>query len=208
MKKRFSLIALTAAILLAMSSQLSAQAYMDDEEFNYNSIYLGYGLGSGPQIMTAIIDSLAFAFTTNLTGSKDIETRNLIGPIFAGGEYFLTENVAVGGLFSYDAFTRRWTYSDGGYADWNWSFISLMGRLNLQWGWDYVKFYHSLMIGGSRVGIDLQQSDGDNERSDAEYTWAGHLVLLGIKVGKDFSVFADVGFGYLGIVNIGASYAF
>ncbi|HPS57312.1 MAG TPA: hypothetical protein PK514_04340 [Spirochaetota bacterium] len=195
-------------ILSFSSSLLAINEYEEEEDYYYNNIYAGYGVGSGPQIITGILDTLAFAFTTSFSGSKSIETRDVIGPIFLGADYFPVDYVSVGGLFVYDAFTRRWTYSDGGYADWNWSFISLMGRINLQWGWDYLKFYHSIMLGGSRVGIDLQQSDGQHEHNSSEYTWAGHVVLLGIKVGKEFKVFADFGVGYLGMINFGASFSF
>lgn len=208
MKKYLLTIIMALAVFFSFSSSLFAiNEYEDEGEYYYNNIYAGYGFASGPQILTAILDSFAFAFTTSLTGSKSIETRDVFGPVFVGADYFPVENFSVGGLFAYDSFTRRWTY-DNGYADWHWSFISLMGRINLQWGWDYVKFYHSLMLGGARVGIDLQQSDNNNEHSSSEYTWSGHVTVLGIKVGKEFSVFADVGFGYLGLINFGASYTF
>lgn len=209
MKKVFlTMVILSTVVFGPSSSAFAINEYGDEGEIYYNNIYAGYGIASGPQVITGILDALAFAFTTDLTGSKSTETRDVYGPVFAGADYFLTKNFTLGGLFVYDSFTWRWSYDGGGYADWNWSFVSLMGRINLQWGWDYVKFYHSIMLGGSRVGIDLEQSNGEHERSSSKYTWAGHVVPLGIKVGKEFCFFADFGIGFLGIINFGASYSF
>ena len=199
---------MTVLMILGFTTQVFAQEYRGDDGDDYftYSVSGGYGFGSVPQIATALLESIAFAYTAPFTGSKKIETKDVFGPVFAGADYYFNDNFSCGGMLVCDTFTRRWTF-DNGYTDWNWSFLSLMGRLNLQYGWEYVKFYHSLMIGGSRVGIELEDSDG-NSHSSSEYTWAGHLALLGIRIGKEFSVFADIGVGYLGIVNFGASISF
>ena len=213
MKKYFlsMLIALTV-IFGFTSSGFAINEYEEEDEFYYNNIYVGYGFLSVPSISAALLEAIAFTFSAPFTDDeRTIKDKGSFGPLFIGADYFLTDNFSLGGIFSYEDVKRRWVYSDGvsttGYCDWNWSFISIMGRLNIQYGWDNFKFYHSLMIGGSRVGIGLDPSEGANQ-SSSEYTWAAHVALLGIKIGKEFSVFADVGVGYLGIINFGASLSF
>lgn len=204
MVKRLILI-LAVLLLSGFSTQVFAQEYVEErDDWHSFSIYGGYGFASLPNISSALLEVIAFSYTEPVGGGKTIKQTNQFGPIFAGGDYYFIENVSLGGIFVYESLTRRWDYDvSADYTDWNWSFATLMARFNLQWGGDYVKVYHSLMLGASRTKIELKDSKGERE-STSKIIPAAHIVLLGIKIGSEFSVFADFGAGYLGVVNFGA----
>ncbi len=200
MKKILLVIVMSASLLAGSTSRLSAH-----DEYN-TSVYGGYGYGSVLNIFTALLEAIAFAYTSPFTGGKEINTEESFGPAFTGIDFTVNEHMSLGGILAYEQLTRRWQFDDG-YTDWNWSFITLMGRMNIEYGWEYFKFYHSLMLGGTRAELELDDSAG-YRHSSSDYIFGAHLSLLGIKIGKQFSVFADIGIGYLGLVNFGASYSF
>lgn len=208
MKKYFLKILVVLTLFVSFSSPVFAiNEYEDeDEEFTY-SVYGGYGFGSILNISTGLLEAIAFSFSAAFTDeARTIEDNGSFGPLFFGADFYFTDNFSAGGIFAYESVNRRWQYTSG-HVDWNWTFVSLMGRINIQYGWDYFKFYHSLMIGGTYAGIEVESSDGQSPGS-SDFIPGAHLALLGIKVGREFCVFADVGVGYLGMVNFGASYSF
>ncbi len=204
---------ITISVLFSFSTSVFAyNEYEEEDEYFTYSVYGGYGLVSVPNISSALLEAVAFSFSAAFTDDhRTVKDNGSFGPIFVGADYYLSDNFSFGGLCCLEQIRRRWEYSDAGtvtgYADWNWTFISLMGRVNIQYGWDYFKFYHSLMVGGTYVGIGLEDSD-DHSQSGSDFIPGAHLALLGIKVGKEFSVFVDIGVGYLGIINFGASFSF
>ncbi|NLV68530.1 MAG: hypothetical protein GXY14_12745 [Spirochaetes bacterium] len=208
MKNFFLTIILSLSLITGLSSSLFAiNEYEDEDEYFTYSVYGGYGFGSVLNISTGLLEAIAFSFSAAFTDeARTIEDNGSFGPLFFGADYYFSDNFSAGGIFVYESVNRRWQY-DSGYVDWDWTFVSLMGRLNVQYGWDYFKFYHSIMIGGTYSGIDVSSSDGQSPGS-SEFIPGVHLALLGIKIGKEFSVFADVGVGWLGIVNFGASFSF
>lgn len=205
---------ISLSLVFGFSSSLFAinEYEEEDDEFTY-SVYGGYGVLSVPYVFSGFLELLAFTFSAPFTSDhRTIEDNGSFGPVFAGVDFYGSENFSYGGLFAYEQVNRRWVYEDNigaetGHADWNWSFLSLMGRVNLQWGWEYIKFYHSLMFGATYSGLEFKSTDGQS-RSDFDFIPGAHLVLIGVRIGKEFSVFADYGVGYLGMINFGASYSF
>lgn len=206
MKKVFLTMILSLSLITGLSSSLFAINEYEEEYFTY-SVYGGYGFASLLNISSAILETMTFTLMSPFTGEvRSIKDKGSLGPLFFGADYYFSDNFSAGGIFVYESIKRRWKYETG-YADWDYTFVSLMGRLNAQYGWDYFKFYHSIMIGGTYSGTDLFSTKGER-KSEGSFFPGGHIALLGIKVGKEFSVFADVGVGWLGIINFGVSYSF
>lgn len=214
MKKYLFTMFMALAVFFSFSSSLFAinEYEEEDESFTY-SVYGGYGVLSVPYMFSGFLEILAFSFTAPFDDDqKTIKDNGSFGPIFLGADFYGSDNFSYGGLIACENVSRRWLYEDAsgnetGHADWNWLFLSVMGRLNVQYGWDYFKFYHSLMVGGSYVGLELVSTDGQS-RSSSDFIPGAHLVLLGIKIGREFSFFADFGIGYLGMINFGVAYSF
>lgn len=202
MKKNFFILTISISLIILFLSP----CFASDDEFKEHEVYAGYGFYSVLYISASLLDSIAFSSVSTFAGGKHVKDNGSWGPLFAGYNYYLNNNFSLGGYTSYETVRSRWEYSNG-YEEWEYSFLSLMGRVNVQYGWDAVKFYHSLTLGYTRAEVTLADSSGLS-KSESTYIPGGHLALLGIKFGTDYTFFADVGFGYLGIFNFGATYKF
>ncbi len=202
MKRNIFIFTLSFIMITALLSPCFAY----DDEYKSHEVYAGYGYYSVLYLSASLVDSIAFSSLSSFTGGKHEKDQGSWGPIFAGYNYYLNDNFSLGGYTSYETLKTRWQYSNG-YEDWEWSFLSLMGRMNVQYGWDSVKFYHSLILGYTRAEITLEDSSGLS-KSESTYIPGGHIALLGLKFGREYTFFADVGFGYLGLINFGATYKF
>jgi hypothetical protein len=201
-KSILTVLILTASILTGEICR--SQDPMDD--FPRNDIQIGYGFISMLSVSTLLMNALMVAFTP-LPGEKTITDVGSWGPIFVNYNFFPLKWLGVGLVVAYEADNNRTTYSNGGYSDMNWQYTTFMLKVNFRYGWEWVKFYHGISAGVTYAKVNFADTTGIASTNDGAL-FAFHITAFGIRVGKTVGVFADIGIGYLGIVNVGVNFVF
>jgi hypothetical protein len=89
--------------------------------------------------------------------------------------------------------------------------ISLMPQVNFFYhSTELVSVYSGLAIGGTLAIEEDRNYRGGNENNlyDTNFGFAYQLNAFGIRIGKEVAGYAEFGFGYKGIINLGLSCKF
>jgi opacity protein-like surface antigen len=201
MKKVTLLIGL-AAFLFA--SSINAQS-------KKNEIDLGIGVWSSSEIVGTLSDVIV----SNLTQVK-MENKKYIGAIHAGYKYAVSNRFALGPVFTYDRGTstsdvpfRDELGNDIGYG----KFTSNYYSLALEGDYKYInsdkfKLYSLVGVGPTFLNQSFKEDNSSEDKSQSKTFFNYQVTPIGIKYGDSFGVFAELGFGYKGILCAGVFYRF
>lgn len=181
----------------------------ESNEFSHHEIQVGYGFVSMLAISATVTNALAFAFTqpfNNYTeNTTNIYANGSWGPLYVNYSYYPLKWLGVGLVASYEQVND--TVSTGLIRQINWQFLTFLAKVNFTYGWEWVKFYHSLAAGFTYATATIV--DINNLRSsNGKPMFAFHVTVFGIRVGKTVGVFTDFGIGYQGIINVGVDFKF
>jgi hypothetical protein len=173
---------------------------------------LGYGKWTANDIGNS-----AEKYTADLLGSG-VNTNNMHNSSsgsFQAGVYLKLLKISVGVTGAYERINVTDSYSgnasvSGMVATQN-DYWTIMGRLK----WNYfgvvgVHFYGGVAGGTTTINTLVTETAGNGLKNNRSSTTrvAYQITPLGVSIGHGFSVFAEVGYGYLGIVNGGISFKF
>jgi hypothetical protein len=129
-------------------------------------------------------------------------TTGTYGAIGAGYNHYLSPRWSVGALFNYEGFTRTLNFSNGDTAQARDDFFALMARTDFRWvNAHSLQLYSGIGLGASYIhSYEVHGSD-----SKSTLSWSGQINLLGIRVGHNFGAFAELGFGWNGLLAAGLS---
>ena len=106
--------------------------------------------------------------------------------------------------FAYGRHTIESTYTSGRTESDNVNFFAIAPKMLFTWGGEVFSVYHGISLG---IGLYYVTMEDANEERTREISLvpAAHFYLVGfnLKLAETVSLFADVGGGYLGSLNIG-----
>lgn len=155
----------------------------------------------------AIVGEGLFNFRKLVDTNYTVNVK-MIHPIGVSYKHYFTKMWCITGSFSYARTIQTHTYTNPIYSFKKYEDIySLMvgaecHYLNKKW----VSLYSGLSIGGFLWRERLDNKDGSNKSLDGFVAF--QVNAIGIRVGKRFGGFLELGFGNNGIVNGGLSVKF
>jgi hypothetical protein len=190
MKKSITLIAIMVITRLAVIAQTSE---------GKTRIILGWG---APNFAAA--------------GLSDVNEQT--GPIHVGFKHFFSEKLSVGAMYNYsDATTKNYLLTNGTSAfSYNYKTVFSTFLTNIDYTWankEKYNLYTGLGLGYVDVSATATITDGSGTAPTFTAAASGlayHLTAIGVhyKLGSSrFGGYAELGFGYNGIVNAGLSYS-
>ncbi|MBU2650055.1 MAG: hypothetical protein KKA81_03895 [Bacteroidetes bacterium] len=198
------------AIIAVMFVFLAVVGFSQDRN---NEIYVNYGAGTFPGFAETFGDIFEDFLIGPLTGatvvSSDISTFGVAG---LGYKRNLNEKITLGLGVLYQSFNMKKTVKmpithtlvDVESTD---TYITGMVRFDF----NYVRKEWVTMYSGVALGACYEQFNFKDDTQGDDNTsvyFAFQVNAFGIRIGKAFGGFAEVGFGYAGIVNAGLSYKF
>ncbi|MCC8145396.1 MAG: hypothetical protein LIO93_02935 [Bacteroidales bacterium] len=172
---------------------------------NKHDIEVGVGLFSINEIVNIYTDIIVSAFPLN----GEMGDGNSYGSIHAAYKYRVTDRLGVGGLFAFD-YSKADALLDGRkIGDFRRKHYTLAAEVDFKYlnSKRYVTVYGLAGVGCTLYGLDYQAFSGN---SDSDYTpyFTFQITPITIKIGERWGGFAEVGFGYRGILNAGLFYRF
>lgn len=188
-----------ALTLLLVLSAFSAKAQK-------NEIYVSYGFASSQEIIESLsgiatpVATLGFANSTS-----DIN----YGPIVIGYNHYVNDKWSVGGLYSNTSLNG--SISSSGTPPVTAYYQNTYNTVMLRTDYHYLTGHKLQLYSGIAAGVSFTQSKPDKgstgEKSSAT-DFAYQLNALGLRYGTDWGIFAELGFGYNGVLSFGISKKF
>ncbi|KAA1244994.1 hypothetical protein [Aquimarina sp. RZ0] len=172
-----------------------------------NELKIGYGIATTNDIIN--ITSEAVIYTLTLGNSTFLE-KNSYGAVFISYKRAIANNLLLGVAFTYqnsdgDVITGRSKIGD---------FEEEYYTIALESDYHYIskdifKMYSGLGIGYTIRNEDFRATDANfsNESMNSNH-FNFQITGIGVRVGKALSGYAEAGFGYRGVLNLGVSYQF
>ncbi len=167
-------------------------------------ITLKYGALTVPQLSFFTADILATAITGGLYKTENQEATG-IGMV--GYEYFLTDNLTIGAKFGYEQIKYDLVSNSAPRERLTAKYFTALVGIKYEYvQTDFFRMYSSASTGG--LFEKKEASSNVEEDGDSKTYVAYHVSVLGLRLGRKFSGFTELGFGSEGILNFGFSYEF
>ncbi len=162
----------------------------------------GYGLLSDMQLIAAFSDTYV-TIASGITGEPIGSDYPTVGPIIASYAFFLSDRITLGPEFNIIQLDIKNTYSSGEVTRDHFLITNLSARVDFYYVQnEKIELYSGASLGGSYI---FEQSvDPDEEDNSAPFV-SYHLNFFGIRFGKSWAGYAEVGFGRNGLMNFGIS---
>ena len=185
-------------ILIGVVIQVSAQ------EKGNSEIKLGYGVITSTQTINDIEQIFEMAFTL---GSISYINEKSTGAIHLGYNYFLSNKFTLGVNFAYEQIKSDVKSGNDAIGDMNATFYTV----SIESCFHYVRkekinMYSGLGLAYSFGNIDFNSSTtAEDSFSSTANIPNFQIIGFGIRGGNTFAGFAEVGFGYKGVICAGLS---
>ena len=170
-------------------------------------------LGAGVWSTNEIVGTMSSVIVSGLTGIKMGDNNNT-GAIHLGYKYALSERFALGPVFTYDQgiYNAKEFSKDLSLYYTVGKFTSNFYTLAVEGDYKYVnsdkfKLYSLAGVGATLLNQVYKPNEGD-KKSQSKVFFNFQITPIAIKYGSVFGVFAELGFGYKGIVSAGLFYRF
>lgn len=160
-----------------------------------NEIELAYGVGTAPEIPDAVSRSF-FDADKNHTPIDNIAGT---GGFAIAYNRFVTKRLSLGltGVYTKNTITYKVPA-----ARLDWAIFTVLA--NVKYNYVYDPLFH--LYSGVSAGISMSNVIGAGTGNNQVLAY--HLRLIGARLGAKFGAFAELGFGYEGILKAGVSLHF
>lgn len=165
-----------------------------------------YGKWTAPDVVDAIGESVVNGTIPSVSLSDFNVTG---GGVYGGSVIFFPDNkLSIGVDFLVNANSSKATYtSAGGPAtntrSYDMKYTSIMGRLD----YHYINFHHFKLYGSTAVGASWR-SASTGSKTDSKTGFAYQITPIGVAVGGMIVGWAELGFGYRGVLSAGVAVRF
>lgn len=189
MKKIILLFALLTAFLT-----ISAQE-------SKHEVSLGYGVVTTNTVIDSFSDFLAMGLTG---GHYTTNNKTYMGTFGFSYKYALTDRLSLGGTFAYEKISADVYYSNVKNGRSKNQYYTLAPEMDFKYlKTDMFSLYGLVGAGGTLVARDYT-SVANEKNDDSSINFNFQVTPVGIKFGKSFGVYGELGFGYKGLFNFGA----
>ncbi len=182
-------------ILWVCALFICATASAQEDYGKRNAFSIGYGMVTSP----AVIDGFSEILPISVNGAQaNLKNRSNTGAFImnlqAGKRRF-----KAGGSLAFQRITQSATDNSGNsYGTVNSSFFTIAPRVDYYWTTGFFKLYSGIALG---LTFARQSYYADHQnKTFANY----HLNAIGLETGGKISVYGEAGFGFGGVLNIGA----
>lgn len=190
------------SVLLLCASIAKAQ---DTEK---NEIRIGYSDATFIKLSDGFADALSNAIVSGISGVKykDAQTKTL-GMFELGYRYNINERLKIGADISYlkseDTFKANTANAKSVTRNTNY----LMGLATVEFSYIRTSLLNFYGSGGLGVLSGSTKETGGSYSSN-EVAFGYQINPAGLRVGKKFGAFVELGYGYKGIATLGLNYRF
>lgn len=191
-------------LILLIFTVFALSAYAQPDNAGKVEIYAGYGLVTAQDII--------FIHSTMWTGvlvsdlHEDVVDVNGFGSVFAGFDYYNSERISFGAQLNYASYEAIYKVKSGSEQQIKIAtkFYTPMLRGKVNWiNGSLLQLYTTVAAGAT-----FMQGSADNGKKDTQAAFAFHVSPVGVRLGNTFSVFAEAGFGFQGLLSAGIAIKF
>lgn len=162
-------------------------------------IYGSYGLGSAQELVDGLSD---FGTSLVTAGQINRDTKLKYGPAIIGLNYYATHRLSVGALYSRTS-SRSDIKIDNNTQQYSKnSYNVVMARSDYRWINHTIQLYSGIAAGAA---FSKAEPNENSYKTEKETYFAYQVNAIGIRAGRKLGAFAELGFGYNGILNLGVS---
>ena len=189
-------------IILLLSLTISMSLSAQDFKENRHEVSIGYGTCTAPQIGTALGSIFFSAFTFDMLDSGDVSGD--WGSVNLAYNYRLTKLVGLGLSAGYCSMNVDWK-NESLIGKQKYNYYSILPTLKLNWlNSKIVALYSKAALGITICNSKMSYADKTTaDRTETDITWGFQVSTIGIEVGKRIAGFAELGFGNMGIFQVG-----
>lgn len=169
---------------------------------------VGYGTLTSNQFIDFFSDIVTYPISL---GSINYEDEKYLGPLYLSYNYSINEWVDVGAIFAYERISESVLSRNDKIGD----EVNNIYTIGLQSNFNYLHSDLVKLYSGVGVALTISSNEFENTSNqslsvdkDVVEHFNFQVTAFGVRVGKGFGVFGEVGFGYKGILNAGVSYRF
>lgn len=192
-------------IVFLSSASFAQKRFIEDFKPS-GEFKLGISLFTAQEI--ALENGTAFAveipLIIQIEGGEESKEIRSTGTFFLGGSGYLTESWSLGLQVFYGQYDVNTTYTSGNAFGFTNRYFGAMARTDLRW-YDNQLWQLYSGVGGGVTAIQSQSFDGDHAD---KITFSAQVTGIGVRYGDLFGVFAELGYGNLGILALGVNYKF
>jgi hypothetical protein len=167
-----------------------------------NSIYLGYGGGSFPQIEVFVNNMFNSALTFGQAMPSSIRSS---GVMYLGYQHSLSRRIAFGGTYSHEKIFLAWEGNNVFRAQ---SFSDNINTAMASLRFKYNFYSMVTLYGRADFGILWYRQSNPSDFTYSFSNKAFQLTPIGLSFGNSLGGFCELGIGHLGIINFGIHYNF
>lgn len=179
-------------------------AILSTTTFAQNSkheISLGFGVVTTNSVINTFSDFLATGLTGGYYTSKN---KTFTGAYQLGYKYALTERLSLGGTFAYEKITSDAFLENVKEGQFKNQYYTIAPEFDFKYvKSDILSIYSLVGIGGTYTNRS-RTSDTNEKVDDSTVYFNFQATPIGVKIGKSIGVYGELGFGYKGLLNIGA----
>ncbi|GHT66063.1 hypothetical protein AGMMS50239_26940 [Bacteroidia bacterium] len=194
MKKVALLLGLAAFLFVSSANAQSKKSEVD----------FGVGVWSSNQIVGTMSDMIV-----SVVPGIAMKNSTSPGAFHLGYKYSLSDRIALGPVFTYDLSTSDAMVDNvktGKFTS-NYYTFSLEGDYKYV-NRDKLKLYALVGAGGTILNQTYKDSQTNEKQGEKQTFFNFQVTPVGVKYGGSFGVFAELGFGYKGILCAGLFYRF
>jgi len=185
-------------LALVLSFPLNAQS-------EKHEISASYGLITTDQIVDIFEDIFVTIFSLGYFEKGDY---NYTGALFLTYNYIGMQRLSLGITAGLDRVQGSLLVNDLEEGLFNESHYTLAAEMDFIWiNRNFIEVYSGLGLGYTFTENHADMYDGAYESVTSSHP-TFQLDVLGIRLGRKLGVYSELGFGYKGILNFGASYKF
>lgn len=194
-----SLKIITVILLMGIIYPISAQ------EKGISEVKAGYGYFTSTQTIYDFGEMFQFVFSFD---NESYENEKSTGAIYFGYNYAVSDRFTIGGVFAYEQINADTKSGNDKVGKMKSTFYTVA----IESCYHYFLKENFSMYSGLGLGYSFGNTNFVPSSSSIEKPFKNnantpnfHITGFGVKFGKKFGGFAEVGFGYKGLINAGIS---
>ncbi|HEX8039268.1 MAG TPA: hypothetical protein VF490_08950, partial [Chryseosolibacter sp.] len=125
------------------------------------------------------------------------------GPFIAGYGFYLSKRLTLGPELNFTQLRIKENYSTGERVRDNFVFVNLSARLDFRYvNRESVQMYSGICLGPSYI---FDQSTDSSTKDQSGFFVSYQLNFFGIRFGREWAGYAELGFGRNGLLSVGMS---
>jgi hypothetical protein len=196
-------IIVTLMFVLGMAFISPTLAQGTNEDAPHNELYAGIGFLNSNQVLSMTSDIVGTILTLGLLVQP--HSYNILTPS-VGYRYWFNKRIGIGAHFAFDKNSVKVLPAQA--TDWEIHqrfFYTFAADFN----WNYMYKSTCQLYGNIGMGATVVSFSGNSADQLQRLPYFNmHLSPFGVRVGKTIAGFAEIGWGYKGIINIGVSAKF